>query len=58
VIDGSFYEEGADLPDGARIEKVEPNRVLLRKKEFTAWISVGAQAKSTGSHGRKSGERM
>jgi hypothetical protein len=58
VIDGSFYEEGADLPDGARIEKIEPNRVFVRKKDFTSWISLNTQGKFSGSEIKKPGARM
>lgn len=40
VIDGTFYTEEGHLPDGARIMKIEPNRVLIGKRQIKEWISV------------------
>ena len=40
VIDGSFYAEGASLPDGATIVKVETNRVLINKDDSKEWIDI------------------
>ena len=38
VVDGSFYGEGSSLPDGGRILRIEPNRILIQKKRFKKWI--------------------
>ena len=38
IIDGSFYTQGADLPDGGKILKIEPGRVWVKKGELTEWI--------------------
>ena len=40
VIDGTFYTEEGHLPDGARIIKIEPNRVLIGKRQIKEWISI------------------
>jgi len=40
VIDDIFYEEGSHLKDGARIIKVEPNRVLIRNREIKHWVPL------------------
>ena len=38
VIDGIFYNEGADLPDGGKILKIERNQVLIQKNKYTRWV--------------------
>jgi hypothetical protein len=38
IIDGSFYTQSADLPDGGKIVKIEPGRVWVKKGEVTEWI--------------------
>ena len=40
IIDGSFYPQGADLPDGGRILKIESGKVWVKKGELTTWISL------------------
>jgi hypothetical protein len=40
IIDGSFYPQGADLPDGGKILKVESGKVWVKKGELTTWISL------------------
>ena len=40
IIDGSFYSQGADLPDGGKIMKIESGRVWVKKGELTIWISL------------------
>jgi hypothetical protein len=40
VIDGKFYSQGAILPDGAKIVKVEAQRVLIHKFNLKRWIPV------------------
>lgn len=40
IIDGSFYTQSADLPDGGKILKIEPGRVWVKKGEITEWISL------------------
>ena len=40
VIDGKFYPQGATLPDGAKIVKVEAQRVLIHKFNLKRWIPV------------------
>jgi len=40
VIDGAFYPEGSSLPDGGRIVRIEPNRVLVSKHRLEEWMPV------------------
>jgi len=40
IIDGSFYPQGADLPDGGKILKIESGKVWVKKGELTTWISL------------------
>ena len=40
VIDDEFYTENAILPDGGKIISIELNRVLIKKHEFTSWITL------------------
>lgn len=40
IIDGSFYPQGADLPDGGKILKIESGKVWVKKGELTKWISL------------------
>jgi len=48
VIDGNFYQEGAALPGGGKIVKIEPRRVLIRKDRLKCWVPVGKAARDTG----------
>jgi len=58
VIGGQFYEEGASLPDGARIVKIRANRVLVRKQRFTSWVPVARKVEAKSNHQDKPGEKM
>ena len=40
IIDGSFYPQGADLPGGGKILKIESGKVWVKKGELTTWISL------------------
>lgn len=40
IIDGSFYPQGAELPDGGKILKIESGKVWVKKGELTKWISL------------------
>ncbi len=40
MIDSMFYGQGDELPDGARILKIEPKRVLIQKKRFKKWLET------------------
>jgi hypothetical protein len=40
IIDGSFYTQGADLPDGGKIVKIEAGKVWVKKGELRTWISL------------------
>ena len=40
IIDGSFYPQGADLPDGGKIIKIESGKVWVKKGELMTWISL------------------
>ncbi len=40
LINGMFYSEGTSLPDGSKIVKVEPGRVLIVKNKRTMWIEL------------------
>lgn len=45
IIDGSFYPQGADLPDGGKIIKIESGKVWVKKGELTTWISLAETTK-------------
>jgi len=45
VIDGAFYPEGSSLPDGGKIVRIEPNRVLVSKHRLKEWIPVRGRRK-------------
>lgn len=40
VIDGRLHAEGASLPDGAAILKIESKRVLISKQDNRQWVAV------------------
>ena len=40
VVDGSFYPEGAPLPNGGKILKVMPQRVLIEEGKIKRWFPV------------------
>ena len=39
IIDGSFYGEGSELPDGGKVLKIEPQRVWVEKEGVTISVS-------------------
>jgi len=45
IIDGSFYPQGADLPDGGKVLKIESGKVWVKKGELTTRISLPVTAK-------------
>lgn len=40
IIDNQFYPEGAELPDGATIIRIESQRVLIAKKNIQHWLMI------------------
>ncbi len=40
IINGSLYPEGATLPGGEKIAKIEPKRVLINKHRLGLWIPL------------------
>ena len=40
IIDDTLYPEGAVLPDGATIMKIESTRVLIAKESLQQWLDV------------------
>ncbi len=40
IIDSKLYPEGAVLPDGATIVKIESRRVLIAKESLQKWLDV------------------
>ena len=50
VIDGVFYQEGATLPTGAQIAKVERDRVLLHEGTLAKWLPVESDLKVPNTH--------
>jgi hypothetical protein len=57
VIDGSFYPQGASLPDGSIIRRVERNRVLLVKRKQKLWIDMVKEGPIQEQKARKTGEK-
>ena len=57
VIDDNFYTEGASLPDGGRIVRVELNRVLIQKQGLSKWITLKKQTDIINKT-EQSGEKM
>jgi len=57
VIDGVFYPQGASLPDGSIIRRVERNRVLLVKRKRKAWIEMVKAGLIQEEGARKTGEK-
>jgi hypothetical protein len=45
IIDGLFYTQGAELPGGAKIVKIEPGRVRVEKGKSGRWISFSETTK-------------
>lgn len=46
IIDDQLYPEGAVLPDGATIMKIESRRVLIAKESLRQWLDIEAFADS------------
>ncbi len=57
VIDDNFYTEGASLPDGGKIVRVELNRVLIKKQDLAKWIFLNNQTDIINKT-EQSGEKM
>jgi len=57
VINDRFYHEGASLPDGEIIVKIDRNRVLIKKHGFKSWITLEQQANMTNNL-EESGDTM
>lgn len=45
VINGRFYSEGGTLPDGAFIDTVEAERVLVSKNKLKKWLAISGSSK-------------
>jgi hypothetical protein len=45
IIDDRLYTEGAQLPDGATIVKIESRRVLIAKKSIQQWLAMDPSPK-------------
>ncbi len=43
IINGELYTEGAILPGGEKIAKIEPKRVLINKHRLGMWIPLVAR---------------
>jgi len=56
VIDGTFYPQGASLPDGSIIRRVERNRVLLVKRKQKIWIGMVKEGPIQEQKASKTGE--
>ena len=46
VINGKFYSEGNSLPDGALINMIEAERVLISKNKLQKWLLVTGPIKT------------
>jgi hypothetical protein len=56
VIDGTFYAQGASLPDGSLIRRVEHSRVLLVKMKRKVWLKMAKAGPIQEQEARKTGE--
>ncbi len=45
IIDGEFYKEQSDIPQGGKILKIESKRVLVSKHGINKWISLDGSIK-------------
>lgn len=52
IVDGTFYKEQSDLPQGGKILKIESTRILVDKNGVHKWISVDGSSVEDSS-GRK-----
>ncbi len=57
VIDGTFYAQGANLPDGSIIRRVDRNRVLLVKKKRKVWVDLVKDSAARAENASKPGEK-
>jgi hypothetical protein len=57
VIDGTFYAQGANLPDGSIIRRVGRNRVLLVKKKRKVWVDMVKDSAAREDKASKPGEK-
>jgi len=48
IIDGIFFTEGAILPDGAKITRIESQRVRLTKENIDTWLWLKENELQTG----------
>jgi hypothetical protein len=55
IIDNKLYSEGAALPDGATIVKIESRRVLIAKKSIQQWLGLDPLLQETLSQQGRSG---
>jgi hypothetical protein len=46
IIDDRLYAEGAVLPDGATIVRIESRRVLIDKESLRKWVDIGPLLKA------------
>lgn len=44
ILDDTFYQEGAILPDGSQILKIQTKQVLLDKDGIQNWITIDTQS--------------
>lgn len=47
VIDNQLYPEGAELPDGATIVRIESRRVLIANKSIQSWLTINPLGKES-----------
>ena len=40
IIDGTFYRVGGILPDGGRIVRIKPSKVLIKRKGVRRWVPL------------------
>jgi len=57
VIDGTFYAQGGNLPDGSIIRRVERNRVLLVKRKRKIWVDMVKDSAAREENASKPGEK-
>jgi len=57
VVDGTFYPEGASLPNGGRILRVTPQRILVEEGKIREWIPVGAGKESGEKKSQRAGDQ-
>ena len=50
IVDEVFYPEGAVLPDGGSISKIESRRVLIHKAGRSEWVPVASDIEIVEEH--------